>query len=337
MADRPAPADCVIALDVGGTAMKGALLDRTLSPLTLLHLPTPRHAGPGAVVAAIAAALVRLAERAEDLGHPVRHAATVVPGIVDESAGLAVHAANIGWRDLPLAERLGEALGRPVVLGHDVRAGGLAESRVGAARGISDVVFVPVGTGIAAALVYGGRVLRGLGHAGELGHVVVDPDGPPCACGSRGCLETVASATAVAAAYTARSGRGVAGAAEVAALVTRRDPHAVAVWDTAVDALATAFALVSTVLAPERIVVGGGLAEAGELLLSPLRARLERRLTFQARPSVVRAGLGDRAGCLGAGLLAWQAVGYDPAGAGPAADPVAAPGAGRERQEVTRP
>ncbi|WP_369368618.1 ROK family protein [Streptomyces sp. CG4] len=312
MTDRPVPAGCVIALDVGGTTMKGAVLDRTLTPLAALHRPTPRHAGPDAVVAAITAALSGLADRATALGRAVRQAAAAVPGIVDETAGLAVHAANLGWSNLPLAQHLTEALGLPVVLGHDVRAGGLSEYRVGAARGITDFLFVPVGTGIAAAIVCDGRPLRGLGHAGELGHVVVDPKGRPCACGSRGCLETVASAAAIAAAYTERTGHHVHGAAGVAERVTRRDPVAVAVWDEAVQALASALAVVSTVLAPERIVVGGGLAEAGNLLLAPLRTHLEQRLTFQLRPSVVPAELGDRAGCLGAGLLAWQAVGHEP-------------------------
>jgi glucokinase len=156
-------------------------------------------------------------------------------------------------------------------------------------------------------------VVRGLGYAGELGHVVVEPDGDPCACGSRGCLETMASAAAIEAGYRARSGRAVDGAAGVARLVVQGDPVAVAVWDRAVDALAAALATFTTLLAPGLIVIGGGLAEAGGLLLDPLRARLSEQLTFQRRPEVVRAELGDEAGCLGAGILAWQAAGIEPA------------------------
>ncbi|AXE76367.1 ROK family protein [Streptomyces atratus] len=312
MPDAPAASDCVIALDVGGTGMKGALLDRTLAPLTTLRRPTQRTSGPDAVVDAIAAALCDLREDAAARGLTVRSAGAVVPGIVDEAAGHAVFSANIGWSGLPLAALLWDATGLPVTLGHDVRAGGIAECRIGAAQGALDALFVPVGTGIAAAILCDGRPVRGLGHAGELGHVVVEPGGVPCACGARGCLETIASAAAIAAAYTERSGRPVDGAAGVAALVVRRDPVAVAVWNRAVDALASALATFSTLLAPELVVVGGGLAEAGDLLIEPLRARLEDRLTFQRRPGVVRARLGDRAGCLGAGILAWEAAGSEP-------------------------
>ncbi|MEU8529284.1 MULTISPECIES: ROK family protein [Streptomyces] len=316
MPDAPAASDCVIALDVGGTGMKGAVLDRTLTPLETLRRPTPRSSGPDAVVDAIAAALCGLRDHAEARGLTVRSAGAAVPGIVDEAAGRALHSANIGWSDLPLAALLGEATGLPVALGHDVRAGGIAECRIGAARGALDALFVPVGTGIAAAILCDGRPVRGLGHAGELGHVVAEPGGARCACGSRGCLETVASAAAVAAAYTERSGRPVDGAARVAALVARGDPVAVAVWDRAVDALASALATVSTLLAPGLVVIGGGLAEAGDLLIEPLRDRLHERLTFQRGPDVVRARLGDRAGCLGAGILAWEAAGSGPMAVG---------------------
>ncbi|MDQ1006636.1 glucokinase [Streptomyces sp. V4I23] len=313
MPDPHGTRDCVVALDVGGTGMKGALLDRALTPLAVLRRPTPRRDGPDAVVAAITGALRDLAAQAADRRLTVRHAGTVVPGIVDEEAGRAVYSANIGWSDLPLAALLRDASDLPVTLGHDVRAGGLAECRTGAARGARDALFVPVGTGISAAVLCEGRVVRGLGYAGELGHAVVEPDGDPCACGGRGCLETVASAAAIEAAYAARSGRAVDGAAGVARLVAQGDPVAVAVWDRAVDALAAALATFTTLLAPGLIVIGGGLAQAGGLLLDPLRARLGERLTFQRRPEVVRAELGDEAGCLGAGILAWQAAGVEPA------------------------
>ncbi|MFF8841940.1 ROK family protein [Streptomyces sp. NPDC015127] len=328
MPDTLGRRDCVVALDVGGTGMKGALLDRELTPLTTLRRPTPRRDGPEAVVTAITTVLRDLASQAAARRLTVRQAGTVVPGIVDEEAGRAVYSANIGWSDLPLAALLRDASGLPVALGHDVRAGGLAECRTGAARGARDVLFVPIGTGISAAVVCEGQVVRGLGHAGELGHAVVEPGGDPCACGSRGCLETVASAAAIAAAYTARTGRTVDGAAGVARLVADGDREAVAVWERAVDALATALATFTTLLAPGLIVVGGGLAEAGGLLLDPLRARLGERLTFQRRPRLVRARLGDEAGCLGAGILAWQAAGVEPAVREPVPAESAAPARG---------
>ncbi|MEU0369734.1 ROK family protein [Streptomyces sp. NPDC006283] len=299
---------CVIALDVGGTAMKGALLDRGLVPLVTLRRPTPRALGPEAVVDEITATVQRLAREAAARGRGVHRAGVVVPGVVAEELRTAVHSANIGWRGLPLADVLEARTRLPVTLGHDVRAGGAAECSLGAARGARNVLFVAIGTGIAAAVICDGRPVRADGYAGELGHVVVQPGGDPCGCGGLGCLETVASASAIAAAFTARSGRPADGAAAVAALVAQGDADARAVWDRAADALASALATVTTLLAPEVIVVGGGLAEAGDLLLDPVRARLTARLTFQRQPALVRAALGDEAGCLGAGLAAWRAV-----------------------------
>ncbi|MER6615433.1 ROK family protein [Streptomyces xantholiticus] len=297
---------CVIALDVGGTGMKGALLGRDRGPLAELRRPTPGAAGPDAVVDAITAIVGTLAEEAAARGLRVHRAGVVVPGVVSEELRTAVHSANLGWRGLPLAALLEARTGLPVTLGHDVRAGGAAECLLGAARGARDVLFVAIGTGIAAVVVCDGRPVRADGYAGELGHVVVEPGGARCACGGRGCLETVASASAIATAFTERSGRRTAGAADVAVRVQQGDSHARAAWDRAADALATALATVTTLLAPELIVLGGGLAEAGGVLLDPVRDRLAARLTFQRRPRLVQAELGDRAGCLGAGLAAWH-------------------------------
>ncbi|OKJ61646.1 ROK family protein [Streptomyces sp. CB02261] len=304
---------CVVGLDVGGTGMKGALLDHAMRSLETVRRPTPRADGPLAVVDAITDTLLTLTALAAERDLPVHHAGVVVPGIVDEGLQRAVWSANIGWRDLPLAALLTERTGLRVTLGHDVRAGGLAERAFGAARGARNVLFVAIGTGIAAALVCDGEPVSSGGYAGELGHVVVEPGGRPCACGGTGCLETVASATAVAAAYAERAGRPVAGAADVAALAADDDPLARAVWQRAADGLADALATATSMLAPESIVLGGGLAEAGDLLLDPVRAGLERRLTFQRPPALVRAELGDWAGCLGAGLAGWRATGHAPA------------------------
>ncbi|MGW0122058.1 ROK family protein [Streptomyces sp. NPDC003327] len=312
------PSSCVLALDVGGTAMKGSVLDPVLRPVASLRRPTPRAEGPDAVVAAVAETLLDLERRAGERGLRVEHAGVVVPGIVDEDRQRAVWSANIGWRDLPLAALLASRTGLPVTLGHDVRAGGAAECALGAARGARDVLFVAVGTGIAAALSLDGRPVSAGGFAGELGHIRV-PGGTACPCGGDGCLETVASAHSVARAYTARSGRPAAGAADVAARLGAGDPVARAVWTEATEGLAEALATAVSLVAPELVVLGGGLAEADRLLLDPVRDGLDARLTFQRRPALVRAALGDRAGCLGAGLAAWRAAGRPAPGApGPA-------------------
>ncbi|MET9735617.1 ROK family protein [Streptomyces sp. NPDC006458] len=317
----PAPRECVIALDVGGTSMKGALFDSGLGFLSTLRRPTPRRSGPDAVVSAIAAALCAIKGHATARGLRIRATTVVVPGIVDEEAERAVYSANIGWRDLPLAALLRAATGLSLTVGHDIRAGGLAECGLGAARGARDVLFVPIGTSISGAVVCDGQAVRAGGYAGELGHMVVEPDGMPCPCGRRGCLETVASAASIERAYARRCGRPVKGALEVAALVAQGDREARLIWRRAVGALARALTAYSTLLAPEVIVVGGGLAEAGGLLLDPLRARLAEELTFQRRPTVLRAELGDQAACFGAGLRAWQEASRTAAGSAPDAAP----------------
>jgi glucokinase len=303
------PARCVVALDVGGTSMKGALVDQDAHVYARQSFPTPVAAGVDAVVEQIGAALQTLIAQAPAVGLAAPEAAgLVVPGIVDESRGVAVRAANIGWHDVELVTILAPRLALPVALGHDVRAGGLAENVLGSAAGSSDMLFVALGTGIAAGCVVDGRPLVAGGYAGEIGHVAVELDGEPCGCGGRGCLERVASAAAIARRYTARSGVEVAGAAEVAAFVRAGDPVARAVWDAAVEALVGVLCTSITLLGPEVVVIGGGLAEAEDLLLEPLEAGLARRLSFQRRPRLVRAALGDQAGCLGAALLARRLV-----------------------------
>jgi glucokinase len=300
----------VAALDVGGTAMKGALVGPDGATRCPLRRPTPHRQGPGVVVDAAGGALRELLEdaRRERLG--VAAAGVVVPGIVDDARGVAVFSANLGWRDLPLRALLEARTGLPVALGHDVRAGALAEATLGAARGEADVLFVPVGAGIAAAAIVDGRLLHAGGYAGELGHLQVDPGGEPCGCGGRGCLETVASGAALARRYAARAGRPVAGAAPVAERVRAGDPDAAAVWADAVAALAQGLAAAVALLGSRLVVVGGGLAGAGDLLLHPLTEALLARLSpGSARvPRLVLAALGDQAGCLGAALLARDAT-----------------------------
>jgi glucokinase len=187
---------CVIALDLGGTALKAGLVDPAGETLRALHRPSRRQEGPDAVVAGLLAAVDELRAEAEPAA-----VGLVVPGVVDEAAGVAVFSANFGWRELPLRALLEERTGLPVAFGHDVRAGGLGEGALGAARGVRDFLFLALGTGIAGAAVLDGRPYAGGGFAGEMGHVVVEPGGRACGCGARGCLETIASARAIAERY----------------------------------------------------------------------------------------------------------------------------------------
>jgi glucokinase len=162
----------VVAVDVGGTDTKAALVDGGGTVLAARSIPTPL-AGPrtGERVVDLVARLV------EELGPDAVAVGLVVPGLVDEEGGRAVWSENLDWRDVPFAAMVSERCRLPTVLGHDVRAGGLAESRLGAARGLDDVLFMPIGTGIAAAIVLGGRLHAGGGYAGETPR---SPGSRPC-------------------------------------------------------------------------------------------------------------------------------------------------------------
>ena len=313
--EEPAPVDIagvdvVAAVDVGGTRIKSALVDRSGTELVSATARTPRDLGnPGALVVAVTDTVAALLAQATEKGLSARlgGCGVVVPGLVDDARGVAVFSANLGWRDLDVVSPLESALGIPVALGHDVRAGLVAEARWGAARGVDHAMFVPLGTGIAGALMVDGRVLHAGGYAGELGHVVVEPGGPVCGCGARGCLEAVSSASAIERAYAHRLGLAEqVTAKEIGALVAQGDPDAVAVWGHAVGALVRAVVMAVTLTGVDLVLVGGGLAQSGDLLLEPLRRDVAGALTFQRPPAIARAALGDRAGCLGAACLAWD-------------------------------
>lgn len=299
----PPPPDVALAVDVGGTTVKAELVDRAGAVVASGRCPTPTGGeAAGRAIAELGSGLLT-----GDVGSTgaVVGAGVVVPGLVDRSRGVATYSANIGWRDLELAALLGSAWGIPVSVANDVAAGGVAEHRLGAGRGEDDLVFVPIGTGIAAAVVSGGRLLSGPGgEIAEIGHVVVRP-GTRCACGGDGCLEAVASASAIGRRYSALTGQDGTGADEVAARVAT-DPVAAAVWQDAVEALADGLLTLSLVTAPALVVVGGGLSHAGDVLLEPLRAALKARYRVVDPPRVVTGAYGERAGVVGAGLLAFD-------------------------------
>ncbi|GII00552.1 ROK family protein [Planobispora takensis] len=306
--------DYVVAVDVGGTSMKGGVVTRSGEVAATDRRPTGREGGPGTVVATIRSFVGDLAARGSALfGAGPAAVGIAVPGLVDDATATALYAANLGWRDVPATDFV--PLDVPALLGHDVRTGGLGESVLGAGRELSDFLFLPIGTGIAGAMIIAGEPYAGIsGWSGEIGHIPVFPDGETCACGQTGCLETYASASAVGRRYSARADRP-ATAKEVAALTVAGDPVATAVWDEAIEALSLALATYTLLLDPSAIVLGGGLAEAGPLLSDPLSERLAKRLAFRSAPPLRRAVLGVDAGMLGASLLGWRAAGVRDAGA----------------------
>jgi len=295
----------VVALDVGGTGMKCALVRPDGTVHHSERHPTDADRGPEAVTAHILDVADGLAGRARADGLEPVAAGIAVPGVIDEENGVAVWSSNVGFRGVPLRSLLGDRLGLPTVLGHDVRVGGIAEARLGAGRGQRHVLFVAIGTGIAAALVVGGAGYSGAhGAAGEVGHIVVRPGGTPCPCGARGCLESEASARAIGARYAELSGLPAVTAFDVVTRAAGGEPLAETVWRGAVEALADGLVTAQALYDVGVLVLGGGLAEAGDTLLRPLRAAFEERITFHRMPSIVRAELGDTAGCIGSALLA---------------------------------
>lgn len=292
----------VIALDVGGTVIKGTVLGPETTIRLTKRWPTPRRESPAAVVDAALHAAEELLAHAPD----IQAVGMVVPGLVDEDAGVAIYASNMKWRDVPFRSLLEKRTGLPVGFGHDVRAGGLAERTWGAARGVQDLLFMPIGTGISGAMYVQGVPVRNM-RAGEIGHINIGSD-EPCACGAVGCLEAVASGAAVAKRYNRTSGQRVDGSKDVLERAYNGDKTAQAVWQEALSALALALATYVALLAPERIVIGGGVSRAGDLLLAPLREHLRERLVRRQEPEILAAALADNAGCLGAGILARRAL-----------------------------
>lgn len=302
------PTSAVVALDVGGTFVKWLVADHT-GVLRKGTSPTHAEAGPDRAFEVVLET-VDLALAAVPPSHTAVGVGVAVPGTVDERRGVCVHSENLGWRDLPVARHLREHTDLPVGFGHDVRTGATAEWQLGAGRGVADQAYVSVGTGLAAALLLDGRPVSSGGYAGEIGHGGA-LDGEPCACGGRGCAETVASAAAIARRYTAASGATVDGARGVLARALTGDEVARRVWDDAVEVLSALVADLIRVTGVAHVVVGGGLVHAGDALLTPLRERVRARLTVHPAPRIVPAALGGSAGSWGAALLGWRAAGAD--------------------------
>lgn len=276
-----------LGVDVGGTAIKFGRVSPHGDLQDTRQVPTPKDPH------ALADVVARQWERT-----PADRIGLVTPGIVDDDAGVVRYSANLDWHDLPLRDLVADRIGHEVSFGHDVRAGALAESRWG--TGAPDMIFLPLGTGMAAGLILEGRI-RGTGWAGEVGQIYVqDPDGS-----GRLPLEQVAAAGALARRYAALTGSTdiSAGARGVLERLAAGDRTAAWVFDSAMAVLAGMIADLAGLLGPIPIVIGGGLAEAGEQLFGPLQQALADRMTAAAIPSLRRAELGQWAGCLGAAAL----------------------------------
>lgn len=306
-----ARSEYVVAIDVGGTAIKAGLWDRDGRRARWETLPTKPEQGPTAVVDRILTLARVLPERGAGVGVNIHALGIAITGAIDEANGIVVSSDNLGWRKIPLRTLLADALRVPVTVGHDVRLAAFAEALIGAGRDCSDFLFITFGTDIGGACIVNGDVYRGAhGKAGELGHVVVDPDGASCVCGGRGCLATVSSVRAIERYYVTLGGEPLS-AREIVSRAGQHDVLARAVWDKAVGGLAKVIYDYAVTFDPDRIIIGGGLSHVGPTLFDPLRARLAVTPHWAHPVHVIPAALGNQAGAVGAAMRAWLDLGME--------------------------
>jgi glucokinase len=306
----------IIGVDLGGTKMLLGVVDPDSKVLW-----ESREASTGQTEEELIELLVREVEEARTARPDVEAVGLGIPATVDHERGVAISAVNLPLTDVPLRDLVSERAGLPVFVDNDATVAALAEHLYGAAKGARNAVMLTVGTGIGGGLIVGGEVYRGSTGAGaELGHTVIDLDGPDCQgnCPGRGCVETLASGTAI-----GREGRAAAEREPDSVLAQMEaDGHEIdgkAVTEAALGGDAAArgvFELVGTrlgvalasfanIFEPETIVIGGGVIAAGDLLLGPARRELEARaLPPMSRTPVVAAELGPDAGMIGAAAMA---------------------------------
>jgi glucokinase len=305
--------ELLAGIDIGGTKIAAGITDAAGEVRFRTRRPTPAaSADPEAVMGAVADAVADMT--AHPLWPSVRAVGVGCAGPLDASQG-TVGPINIpAWQDFPLLPRLRDLVGpdRPVGLAGDGVAMAAAEHWRGAAAGTRDAVCLVVSTGVGGGLIVGGALCPGpTGNAGHIGHIVAEPDGVLCACGAKGCVETAASGPAILS-WALRqgghppSGVTVATSADVAASARAGAPVALAAFDRAARAVAVAVAAVTNMTEARLAVIGGGVAESGDLLFGPLRTHVDAftRLTFARGVTIRPAALGQDAGLIGAAALA---------------------------------
>jgi len=291
-----------LALDFGGTKLAAGLVDAEGTVLAEGRATSPPDAAAG--YAAMLALARDLLGGAAD--RPLACGVSFGGPVAADSRTVRRSMHVPGWDGAPLADWVERDLGLPCAVANDADAAALGEARYGAGRGAALLLYLTVSTGIGGGVVAGGRLFRGArALAGELGHQCLDPGGPPCSCGRRGCLEALAAGPAI-----ARSA-GMADARAVAEAVARGEPGARAAWERAMGWLGIGVANAANIINPDRVVIGGGVAGAGELLLAPVRAVAAARC-LDPELRVELAGLGPRTGLAGAAAVAPAATGGVP-------------------------
>jgi glucokinase len=323
MPDQKRAGSYTIGMDLGGTKILAAVVDGQGHIVAEAKVKTLPREGPDAVIGRMIETAQQAARMAEVGWSQIGGIGVGAPGPLDPETGIVRHAPNLpGWKEVPLAGRLSQALGVPVYVENDVNLGTLGEHTLGAGRGTRDMVGIFVGTGVGGGLILDGKLRSGYRHAAaEVGHMIVLADGPVCGCGKRGCLEAVASRTAIdrdirlgiaagrqslLAKQLERKGRITSGL--LARAWREGDALVVEVLERAQWYLGLLTASVVNLVDPEMIVFGGGVVEAlGEEFLAPIRVTARQYFIQQAgadKVQIVAARLGDDAGVLGAAVLA---------------------------------
>lgn len=319
-------ADLFVGIDLGGTKINTALVDATGHILHQDYRETRAIEGPTAVIERMVDAAFRVVAGAGVTPAQVRAVGVGAPGPIDVRTATVVAPPNLpGWTNVPLGQRIAAALELPTFLENDANAAALGEHRFGAGRGTRHMVYVTASTGIGGGFIIDGKLYSGAtGGAAEVGHMVILPRGPHCTCGRRGCLEALASGTAIAREGAELLARGIptriadlAGddparvtAKLVAQAAAKGDMEAREIIDEAVMYLGLGMANLVNLLNPEALVIGGGLTNMGEELFGPVR-RIVRQRAFPTAAAAVRivpAELGDNAGALGAAAVAMAAM-----------------------------
>ena len=296
----------LLGIDLGGTTIKIGICSDSGSPVRRASIDTSAERGSDDAIARIATAARALVS---EVG-TITACGIGAPGELDRDRQHVVRANHLpGWTNVPIPRLLAEQLGVPAVLENDANCAAWGEHRAGTGRGAASLACFTLGTGVGGGLIIDGELWTGAaGAAGAFGHVSIDPKGPLCRCGQHGCVEQYASATAVATRY----GRGSAREAFEAA--GRSEPDAVAAVEWACDGLAAGIANIIHTVQPDVVVLAGGMAAAGDVILSRVRAGVARRVrpAWLSAVRIERSALGDDAGWIGAALWAAHALGVAP-------------------------
>jgi glucokinase len=316
----------VLGIDIGGTKLAVGIADASGQLLSAERIPTNTSEGPDRVLARLAEVCHRTIAKA---GVEVAAAGVGCVGPLDQKTGYVINPVNLqGWKEVPLVDTLRDALQIPVFLDNDANAAALGEHRFGAGRGVANMVYLTISTGIGGGIIIDNRLYQGEnGNAGELGHMSVNFSGRPCGCGNIGCIEAYASGTAIAA-RTREAVRALGDPAAASVLlslagsvdqitgvtvveaVRRRDPLACRIWDETIVALGSCMVSVIHIFNPRRIVLGGGVSNAGDLLFEPLRKQTKKHAMPMLHDicDIVPAQLGDQVGVLGAVAVGWDGL-----------------------------